>query len=362
MRMAKHVMVLIGTKKGLFIAESTEARQDWALRGPYCETWPINHAKADPKTGTIYAAGGNAWFGPAVWKSTDRGMTWSHSSAGLANREGEEPVTNAWSVNMDHGTLHVGVEPAALFKSTDDGATFSHVEGLQKHPSRSEWQPGAGGLILHSLVSHPDDPDQLWVAISAAGVFYTADGGKTWEARNKGTRAGFMPEDMQYPDHGQCVHCLVMAAGMPDRLYQQNHCGMYRCDDAGVSWTSIEDGLPSEFGFPAAAHPHDPDCLYLIPLNGASDGRYVPDGKAAVYRTRDAGKTWEDLRKGLPQDNAYFGVLRQGMATDSFSRAGIYFGTNNGALYASRDEGDSWTCIAQHLPVIHSVETHVFNA
>jgi photosystem II stability/assembly factor-like uncharacterized protein len=171
-----------------------------------------------------------------------------------------------------------------------------------------------------------------------------------------------MPEDMQYPDHGQCVHCLVMAAGMPDRLYQQNHCGMYRCDDAGVSWTSIEDGLPSEFGFPAAAHPHDPDCLYLIPLNGASDGRYVPDGKAAVYRTRDAGKTWEDLRKGLPQDNAFFGVLRQGMATDSFNRAGIYFGTNNGALYASRDEGDIWTCIAQHLPVIHSVETHVFDA
>ncbi len=359
--MAKRVMVLVGTKKGLFIADSNEARTDWEIRGPFCETWPINHATTDPETGTIYAAGGNAWFGPAVWKSTDRGASWTHSSNGLANAEGAEPVTNAWSVNFDHGTLHVGVEPAALFKSHDEGESFTHVDGLQQHPSRESWEPGAGGLILHSLVSHPDDPAQLWVAISAAGVFYTADGGKSFEARNKGTRCGFMPEGMQYPDHGQCVHCLVMAAGMPDRLYQQNHCGMYRCDDGGVQWQSIEDGLPSEFGFPAAAHPRDPDCLFLVPLNGAIEGRYVPDGKAAVWRTRDAGATWQALRDGLPQENAFFGVLRQAMATDSLEQAGVYFGTNGGALYASRNEGDSWTCIAPNLPVIHSVETHVYD-
>ncbi len=357
--MANKVLLLLGTKKGAFILESDETRKTWSMRGPFCACWPINHVIGDAASGRIYAGGGGEWFGPAVWQTSDFGETWSHSSAGLEYDEGETPVKSVWSLARSNGTLHVGVEPAGLFRSHDDGQSFIHVDGLQKHPSREHWAPGAGGLILHSLVPHPDDPDQMWIGISAAGVFYTADGGGTWEPRNKGTRADFMPEGQRYPEFGQCVHCLIMAAGRPDRLYQQNHCGMYRCDDGAAQWQSIEDGLPSSFGFPAAAHPRDPDVLFLLPLNGAEQGRYVPDASAAVWRTRDGGQTWQDLREGLPQRNAYFGVLRQAMATDSLDRAGVYFGTSSGELYASADEGDSWACIASHLPPVYSVETMV---
>jgi photosystem II stability/assembly factor-like uncharacterized protein len=357
--MAAKVLVLLGTKKGAFIAESTDGRRTWTLRGPFCEMWPMNHVVGDPATGAIYGAGGNEWFGPAIWKSTDLGETWTHSSAGLAYAAGEEPVKSGWSVAVGDGAVYAGVQPAGLFRSDDGGASWTHLDGLQKHPSRPEWNPGGAGLILHSIVLHPRDPDQVWIGISAAGVFHTADGGKTWEPRNRGTRADFMPEGQNYPEFGQCVHNVVMAAGMPDRLYQQNHCGMYRSDDGGVEWQSIEDGLPSDFGFPAAAHPSDPDTLYLLPLNGATEGRFVPDAKAAVWRTRDGGKTWQDLRRGLPQEGAYFGVLRQAMATDRMDPAGVYFGTSSGALFASSDEGDSWSCIAEHLPTVLSVETLV---
>lgn len=360
--MANKVLLLLGTKKGAFILEGDDTRKSWSMRGPFCAHWPINHVIGDQALGKIYAGGGDDWFGPAVWQSSDLGETWSHSSEGLAYGEGETPIKSVWSLALAHDMLHVGVEPAGLFRSWDDGQSFTHIDGLQKHPSREHWMPGAGGLILHSLVPHPDDPDQMWIGISAAGVFYTADGGTTWEPRNKGTRADFMPEGQQYPEYGQCVHCLIMAAGRPDRLYQQNHCGMYRCDDGASQWRSIEDGLPSSFGFPAAAHPRDPDVLFLLPLNGAEQGRYVPDGKAAVWRTRDAGKTWEDLRQGLPQQNAFFGVLRQAMATDNLDKAGVYFGTSSGELYASADEGDNWSCIASHLPSIYSVETMVLDS
>lgn len=355
--MATKVMVLVGTKKGAFILESDGARRSWDLRGPFCETWPINYVIADPATGTIYGGGGNEWFGPAVWKSTDLGTSWTHSSQGLAYAAGEEPIKSVWSLAHGGKRLYAGVQPAGLFRSDDGGHSWSHVAGLRDHPSRPHWQPGGGGLILHSLVLHPHDQRQLWVGISSAGVFYTADGGETWDGRNRGTRCDFLPEEQRYPEYGQCVHCLVMAPGMPDRLYQQNHCGMYRSDDGGQHWTSIEAGLPSSFGFPAAAHPRDPAMLYLVPLNGDIAGRYVPDAKTAVWRTRDGGSSWEALREGLPQRNAFIGVLRQAMATDTLAPAGVYFGTTSGTLFASADEGDTWNCIAQHLPAISSVET-----
>jgi photosystem II stability/assembly factor-like uncharacterized protein len=357
--MTKRVLVLLGTRKGAFILESEADRRSWHLRGPYCATWPMNHVIADPATGTIYAGGGNEWFGPAVWKSTDLGESWRHSSDGLAYAAGEQPIKAVWSLAPGRDRLYAGVEPAGLFASDDGGQSWTHVAGLREHPSRPDWQPGGGGLILHSLVLHPQDSKQIWVGISAAGVFHTADGGETWHARNRGTRADYLPEGQNYPDHGQCVHSLAMAPGMPDRLYQQNHCGMYRSDDGGRQWHSIEAGLPSSFGFPAVVHPRDPDRLYLMPLNGDTAGRFMPDGKAAVWRTADAGRRWDALRQGLPQENAFFGVLRQAMATDRLEPAGVYAGTSSGTLYASADEGDSWTSIAQHLPVITSVETLV---
>lgn len=360
--MAEKILLLVGTRKGLFIAESGVGRDAWSIRGPYCETWPMNHAVGDPATGTIYGAGGNEWFGPAVWKSTDLGATWTHSSEGLAYAAGEEPIKSVWSLAPSNGDLYAGVQPAGLFRSSDRGETWSHVAGLRDHPSRPHWQPGGAGLILHSLVVDPDDHERLWVGISAAGVFHSADGGRTWEPRNRGTRADFMPDGQNTPEFGQCVHSIVKAPGMRDRLYQQNHCGMYRSDDGGRNWTSIEAGLPSSFGFPSAAHPRDPETLFLLPLNGDSAGRFVPDAKAAVWRTRDRGATWAALRNGLPQENAYFGVLRQAMATDRLAPAGVYFGTSSGALFASADEGENWSVVAEYLPGILSVETLVVEA
>ncbi len=360
--MVKKVLTLIGTKKGAFILESDESRRTWKLRGPFCEAWPIHHMAGDPATGTIYAGGGNEWFGPAVWKSTDLGESWTHSSEGLAYPEGEKPIKAVWSLAPRGGRLYAGVEPAGLFVSDDHGQSWQHLQGLRDHPTQPNWQPGGAGLILHSIVPDPADERQMWVAMSAVGVFHTADGGESWTPRNQGTRADFMPEEQRYPEYGQCVHCLVQASGMPNRLYQQNHCGMYRSDDGGKSWVSIEDGLPSSFGFPAATHPRDADTLYLLPLNGDIKGRFVPDGKAAVYRTRDGGRRWKALREGLPQENAFIGVLRQAMATDKLDPAGVYFGSSSGSLFASADEGDSWACIAQHLPSISSVETLVVDS
>jgi photosystem II stability/assembly factor-like uncharacterized protein len=356
---ARKVLVLVGTKKGAFILESSPARDKWRLAGPFCQTWPINHVVADPSSRTIYAAGGNDWFGPAVWKSADLGASWSHSSAGLAYAAGETPIKTVWSLAAAKGELYAGVEPAGLFRSRDGGESWSHVSGLREHPSRPDWQPGGGGLILHHVLVHPRDAQQLWVAISTAGVFHSADGGKSWQPRNKGTRSDYLPEGQRYPEVGQCVHSIAMAPGKPELIYQQNHCGMYRSRNGGLEWQSIEKGLPSTFGFPCAVHPRDPATLYLLPLNGDQAGRFVPDAKAAVWRTRDSGDTWTALRTGLPQESAYFGVLRQAMATDPLEPAGVYFGTSSGRLYASADEGDSWRQIAEHLPTISSVETLV---
>lgn len=348
------VRLLAGTRKGLFILDGNDG--DWTISGPFCEAWPINHAICDPASGAIHAAGGNEWFGPAVWTSRDGGETWSHSSAGLAHPEGEEPVKSAWSLAAGDGVLYAGVQPAGLFRSTDGGESWTPLDALRTHPSRERWMPGGAGLILHHILVDPSDARRLWVGISAAGVFASEDGGESWEPRNRGTRSDFMPEDQRYPEVGQCVHSLVMAAGGNGRLYQQNHCGMYRSDDRGRSWDSIEKGLPSTFGFPAAAHPRCADTLYLFPLNGDSAGRFAPEGRVAVWRTRDAGASWTDLRDGLPQKDAFLTVLRQGMAADTHDPAGIYFGTTSGEIYASRDEGDSWQRIAEHLPLISSLE------
>ncbi len=357
--MSTQLQVLLGTKKGAYILASDADRHEWQVRGPYCESWPIHHLVRSGD-GTLYAGGGSAWYGPSVWRSTDDGAAWTQSSDGLTYGDDGPKVVTIWNVTPSNGTLYAGVEPAGLFRSEDRGQTWSHVAGLREHPSRPEWQPGAGGLCLHSIVPHPTDKQHVWVGISAVGAFETQDGGKTWETRNRGVRAGYMPDP--YPDFGQCVHKLHIAPTDSGVLYQQNHCGVYRSVDGGRQWTELTPGLPSEFGFPLAIHPRDPNTLYVIPLNGAEKGRFMIDGSAAVWRSRDAGASWNRMSAGLPQDHAPLGVLREAMATDPMTPAGIYFGTSTGQVFASADEGDSWRLIADYLPPIWSVETALIDA
>jgi photosystem II stability/assembly factor-like uncharacterized protein len=347
-------MLLLGTKKGAFILDGDQGRREWSIRGPHCAGWPIHDVIRDPADGSILAAGGSPWYGPAVWRSRDDGETWSHSSEGLTYGDDGPAVVTTWSLAAGHGALFAGVEPAGLFRSDDHGSTWQHVEGLTNHPSRPTWEPGNGGLILHSIIPHPADPMRAWVAISAVGTFATEDGGESWEARNRGVRADFNPDPA--PVTGQCVHRLVAAAGEPLRLYQQNHCGVYRSDDAGSTWTEITAGLPSQFGFPMVAHPRERETAWVIPLDGDSESRLVPEGRAAVWRTHDGGDTWVRSGEGLPQHNAYVSVLRQALAVDSLDPVGVYFGTSTGQLYGSTDEGRSWSLLADHLPPIWSVQ------
>lgn len=352
--MTQRVALLIGTPKGAFILDGDEGRREWQLRGPMCEGWPIHDISVDPASGSILAGGGSPWYGPAVWRSDDVGATWTHSSDGLTYGDEGPKVKTVWNVTATDRAIYAGVEPAGLFRSTDGGATWEHVEGLTNHRTRPDWQPGAGGLILHSIVPHRTDPARLWVGISAVGAFETQDGGTTWETRNGGVRADFAP--VQYPEFGQCVHKLVMAADGGEHLYQQNHCGVYRSSDGGRLWEEITPGLPSEFGFPMTAHPRDPMTVWTIPLNGADRGRYMPEGSAGVWRTHDGGDSWIRSGEGLPQTDAYLGVLREAMAVDSLDPVGVYFGTATGQLYGSSDEGQSWHLIANNLPPIWSVE------
>jgi photosystem II stability/assembly factor-like uncharacterized protein len=357
------VILLVGTPKGAFILESDADRREWSTRGPLCEGWPIHDVIVEPDTGAILAAGGSPWYGPAVWRSEDLGETWTHSGAGLTFGEGtdERPVVTIWSLNTTaDGALLAGVEPAGLFRSDDRGQTFAHVAGLREHESRPTWQPGAGGLILHTIVPHPSQPERWWIGISAVGVFETVDGGETWEPRNRGVRADFDPNPD--PITGQCVHKFAAAAGEPETLYQQNHCGMYRSGDGGLTWTEVtHNGLPSQFGFPLVTHPRDPSTWWIIPLNGDDRGRYVPEGQPAVWRTRDRGDSWTRLDDGLPAGDAYLSVLREAMARDTLDPVGITFGTKTGQLWHSRDEGDTWQRITSDLPEIWAVEALVID-
>jgi photosystem II stability/assembly factor-like uncharacterized protein len=353
---AERVLLLVGTKKGLFILESDRSRATWRMRGPLCESWSIHAATFDPATGSMYAGGSNAWYGPAVWRSDDLGESWSHSSAGLTYGEAGPRVTSVWSVTPARDAVYAGVEEAGLFRSIDRGETWQHVAGLTEHPSRASWEPGAGGLILHTIVPHPADPERMWIAISSVGVFETRDGGVTWAARNRGLRACYAPDPNL--EIGHCVHKMVLAAGGSELLYQQHHCGVFRSADGGATWEDVNAGLPSDFGFAMVGHPRDPGTVYAIPLT-ADAGRHMVDGRAAVWTTRDGGATWRDLRAGLPQENAYLGVLREAMGIDGLDPAGVCFGTSTGQLFASADEGESWRRIADLLPPIWSVDVAV---
>jgi photosystem II stability/assembly factor-like uncharacterized protein len=352
------------------------------VRGPYCDGWPINHVIGDPATGALWAGGGGDWHGAGVWRSTDDGANWSlarlsagqmdewaANDAGFAQMIGwtaeklpfSGEFSQIWSLGHAHGTLYAGTKPARLLASTDGGQTWEHVRGLTEHPSADSWNPGAAGLVLHTIVADPSDASKLWVGISAAGVFATEDGGRTWERRNRLSNAEACaghdhPAAPRDGDVGHCVHNMMRAPGSADVLYQQNHHGVWRSPDGGRSWDDVTSGLPSTFGFPIAVHPRGAETLWTLPLNGDMAGRYPPDAAAAVWRSRDAGRTWQDMRNGLPQTACFFTVLRQAMATDRSDPVGVYFGTNSGSVFASLDEGDNWQEIARHLPTVLAVE------
>lgn len=357
--MAKRVFLLIGTKKGLFVAESNAARQNWKIRGPFCDSWPVAHAAYNPADGAILVGSMNEWFGPAIWKSCDLGETWTHSSEGLTYGEGADPVKTAWLVKPANGVVYAGVEPAGLFKSRDGGATWEHVSGLRDHPTRADWQPGGGGLMVHTMEVDPRDQNHLYVGISVAGVFESRDGGDSWLPRNAG-----LPNPMptENPEIANCAHHFELDRANPDVIFQQSHWGQFISKDGGQSWQDVNAGLPSTFGFPAVSHPHRGGTYYTAPLNGDSLGRFMPDAATAIYRTDDYGATWRALREGLPQEGAYFGVLRQAMAADSLEPAGIYFGSSTGHFFASADEGEHWSEVSSYLPSISSVEAFVVDA
>jgi photosystem II stability/assembly factor-like uncharacterized protein len=352
--------ILAGTKKGLFLFTSTDRRR-WDLQGPFQNGREINHAIYDGRSGRIYATSNDSWFGCEVVWSSDNGKSWNTAKQNPAFPEKTGlKLERIWHIEpgrpSEPQVLYAGVAPAALFRSGDGGQTWNEIEALTRHPSRAKWHPGAGGLCLHSIVVDPTEPERMFVGISAVGVFRTEDSGATWAVANQGTRAEFLPE--KYPEYGQCVHKLLLADGKRSLLFQQNHCGVYRSADAGQTWQEITAGLPSDFGFPLGIHPREPETVFVIPLKGA-EFRCPPDGKLRVYRTRDGGKRWETLTRGLPQENAFIGVYREGMAVDSLAPAGVYFGTNTGKLYQSDDEGDTWRLLADNLPPVYSVSAAV---
>ena len=384
------VRVLVGTHKGAFILTADGKRENWAIDGPFFAGWEVYHLKGSPADPSrIYASLSSGWFGQVIQRSEDGGKTWevpgdgtptepNFRRAGESNRflydtsaeTGKPLTTHQWYDGTQHpwefkrvwhlepvpnnpDAVYAGVEDAALFLSTDGGASWRELAGLRGHGTGPKWQPGAGGMCLHTVLLDPSNPKRIYTAISAAGAFRTDDGGTNWIPITKGLRSIFLPD----PDAeiGHCIHRMALHPSRPDVLFMQKHWDVMRSDNAGALWREVSGNLPTDFGFVIDVHAHEPETIYVVPIQ--SDREHFPlEGKLRVFRSRTGGNDWEALTKGLPQRDCYVNVLRDAMAVDRLDRCGIYFGTTGGQVYASADAGDSWAPIAEHLPAVFSVE------
>jgi len=388
------VRILVGTRKGAFILTSDNKRKNWKVDGPHFAGWEIYHAKGSPvDPGRIYVSQNSSWFGQIIQRSDNGGITWHQpGSAGDSPRvdpisglpmgesnkfvydtssaTGKPLTTHQWYDGTQHpwefarvwhlepslsdpDTVYAGVEDAGLFRTTDGGHTWHELAGLRGHQSGAGWQPGAGGLCLHTIIIDPTNHDRIFVAISAAGSFRTDDGGQTWKPINQGLHSQYIPDPTA--EVGHCVHRIAIHPTNPNTLFMQKHWDVMRSDDGGDTWREVSGNLPTDFGFPIAVNSNEPETIYVVPITSDSL-HYVPEGKLRVYRSRTGGNDWEALSKGLPQENCYVNILRDAMSVDTLDPCGVYFGTTGGQVYASADNGDSWTAIVRDLPPVLSVE------
>jgi len=364
-----NVRVLVGTRKGAFILTADGKRESWNVSGPHFAGWEIFHMKGSPvNPDRLYVSQTSGWSGQVVQRSDDGGTTWET----VGNKFAYEgvPGTHQWYDGTPHpwefkrvwhlepsltnpDVVYAGVEDAAMFRSNDGGQNWEEMAGLRKHGSGPHWQPGAGGMCLHTIILDPSDAKRIYIAISAAGAFRTDDGGESWRPINRGLRSQFIPDPTA--EVGHCVHHIAMHRERPGVLFMQKHWDVMRSDNAGDSWTEVSGNLPTDFGFVIDVHAHEPETIYVVPIKSDSE-HFPPDGKLRVYRSRTGGNEWEPLTKGLPQSNCYVNVLRDAMAVDALDKCGIYFGTTGGQVYMSPDAGDSWTPIVRDLPAVLSVE------
>jgi photosystem II stability/assembly factor-like uncharacterized protein len=384
------VRVLVGTRKGAFILTSDGRRENWDVSGPHFAGWEIYHLKGSPADPSrLYASQTSGWFGQVIQRSSDGGKTWETPGGGVTEtpdgmpsgesnkfvyntsaENGNPLTTHQWYDGTQHpwefkrvwhlepsltdpDAVYAGVEDAALFCSTDGARTWHELSGLRGHGSGPRWQPGAGGMCLHTILLDPNHPDRMFIAISAAGAFRTDDAGKTWKPINRGLKSNTIPDGSA--EVGHCVHRIAMHRSRPEVLFMQKHWDVMRSDNGGESWQEVSGNLPTDFGFPIDVHAHEPETIYVVPIKSDSE-HYPPDGKLRVYRSKSGGNEWEALTKGLPQSNCYVNVLRDAMAVDSLDSCGVYFGTTGGQVYASPDAGDSWAPIVRDLPAVLSVE------
>ena len=363
------VRLLVGTRKGAFILTSDGTRKNWSVAGRHFPGWEVFHLKGSPvDPARIYASQTSAWFGQVIQRSDDCGLTWNAMDNNF--QYDGTPGTHQWYDGTPHpwefkrvwhiepsltdpDTLYAGVEDAALFQSRDGAGSWHELSGLRQHGTGPDWQPGAGGMCLHTILLDPTNPERIFIAISAAGAFRTDDAGKTWKPINKGLHSAYIPNPTA--EIGHCVHHIAMHPSRPGTLFMQKHWDVMRSDDAGDSWHEISGNLPTDFGFVIDVHAHEPETLYVVPIK--SDAEHFPiDGRLQVYRSRSGGNDWEKLTSGLPQQDCYVNVLRDAMAVDTLDACGIYFGTTGGQVYASPDSGDTWQAIVRDLPAVLSVE------